>query len=114
MAADFAAQLESIAELEARGGPDDFPSTAAFVASALRLSLREARERIALACQELPLARSALSEGNLSPRHFVEIARLLAHAPDWLPSETATATEQALVTVAGQASVETVRKWPGG
>ncbi|HWD01989.1 MAG TPA: DUF222 domain-containing protein [Amycolatopsis sp.] len=110
MSSDYAAQLDSIAELDARGGPDGFPSTAAFLTSALNLTPGEARERIAQARQELPLARKALAGGDISHSHFTEIARLLAQAPDWLTAPIYTATEEALVTAAAQASLPTLRK----
>lgn len=107
----YAAQLETIRELEARGAlPEGYTSTSAYLATILHVTLREARARIAQATGTLPLTWKALSAGEITAQHAAVIAEFLADAPRWLTPEDYTVAEDTLVTLAAQANPSVVRR----
>uniref|UniRef100_UPI00052637B5 DUF222 domain-containing protein n=1 Tax=Amycolatopsis jejuensis TaxID=330084 RepID=UPI00052637B5 len=107
----YARQLGAIRELEDRGiAPAEHPTMAAFLTTALHITPREARTRVAQAKGDLPLARKALAAGNLTAQHVAVIAECLAAAPDWLTPEDYTVAEDTLVTLATQADATVVHR----
>ncbi|WP_370934861.1 DUF222 domain-containing protein [Amycolatopsis sp. cg13] len=107
----YAAQLETIREVEARGAvPEGYSSTAAYLATILHVTPREARARLAQATGSLPLTWKALTEGEITAQHAAVIAEFLADAPRWLTPEDYTVAEDTLVTLAAQANPGTVRR----
>ncbi|GAB3370635.1 HNH endonuclease signature motif containing protein [Amycolatopsis echigonensis] len=107
----YAAQLETIRELESRGAvPEGYSSTSAYLATILHVTLREARARLAQATGTLPLTWKALSAGEITAQHATVIAEFLADAPRWLTPEDYTVAEDTLVTLAGQANPSIVRR----
>ncbi|MYW93278.1 DUF222 domain-containing protein [Amycolatopsis rubida] len=107
----YAAQLETIRELESRGAlPEGYTSTSAYLATILHVTLREARSRLAQATGTLPLTWKALSAGEITAQHAAVIAEFLAAAPRWLTPEDYTVAEDTLVTLAAQANPSIVRR----
>ncbi|WP_116202379.1 HNH endonuclease signature motif containing protein [Amycolatopsis circi] len=107
----YAAQLETIRELESRGAvPEGYSSTAAYLATILHVTPREARSRLAQANGTLPLTWKALTAGEITAQHAAVIAEFLADAPRWLTPEDYTVAEDTLVTLAVQANPGTVRR----
>ncbi|MET9258790.1 DUF222 domain-containing protein [Amycolatopsis sp. NPDC004079] len=107
----YAAQLETIREVESRGAiPEGYSSTAAYLATILHVTPREARARLAQATGSLPLTWKALTEGEITAQHAAVIAEFLADAPRWLTPEDYTVAEDTLVTLAAQANPGTVRR----
>uniref|UniRef100_UPI00052597A5 DUF222 domain-containing protein n=1 Tax=Amycolatopsis jejuensis TaxID=330084 RepID=UPI00052597A5 len=107
----YAWQLEVIREMEDRGvTPEGHPSTAVFLATAVHLTPREARTRVAQAVGNFSLTRKALTAGDLTAQHAAVIAECLASAPDWLTPEDYTVAEDTLVTLATQADATVVRR----
>ncbi|WP_406637075.1 DUF222 domain-containing protein [Amycolatopsis sp. WGS_07] len=107
----YAEQLETIRELDSRGTvPEGYSSTAAYLATILHLTPREARSRLAQATGSLPLTSKALTAGEITAQHAAVIAEFLATAPRWLTPEDYTVAEDTLVTLAQQANPGTVRR----
>ncbi|WP_156096892.1 DUF222 domain-containing protein, partial [Amycolatopsis jejuensis] len=94
----YARHLELIREMTDRGVvPEGHPSTAVFLATALHVTPREARSRVAQATADLPLTRKAAAAGGVSAQHVSVITEGLAAVPDWLAAEDYIAAEDTLV-----------------
>ncbi|WP_370946894.1 DUF222 domain-containing protein [Amycolatopsis sp. cg5] len=91
-----------------------YRNTSVFLVNALRLSYKEARARVAHAKLAMPIAKTALASGKINREHLQEIERVLSRAPESLPDTELAAGEDALVTLARQASPFTVRKSGAG
>ncbi|WP_245757718.1 DUF222 domain-containing protein [Amycolatopsis xylanica] len=85
-------------------------NTSVFLVSALRLSYKEARARVAQAKLAMPVAKTAMASGKINREHLQEIEHVMSQAPESLPDAERTADEDSLVALAQQASPFTVRK----
>src|SRR3954454_192030 len=109
---DYARMLDLVADFDKRGlavekGARD---TAAFLSNALRVSPKEAKDRVAEATADLPEMRKSLESGDINREHAHEIQHILAQAPDSVPEEELSATEATLVELAQQAIPSVVRR----
>lgn len=111
MSQTYGRMLALVAEADERGlaASKNYTSTAKFLAVSLRLSLREARARVAQATTSMPLTALALAEGAINAEHVAEIQRTLSQAPAAVSAEDREFGERMLITLARQAPPRSVR-----
>ncbi|MDT7724096.1 MAG: hypothetical protein QOI21_672, partial [Actinomycetota bacterium] len=80
-----------------------YRNTAVFLAAAMRLSVREAKARVAHATTPMPLTGKALSAGTITVEHVTVIHKALAKAPEDLSADLLAYAEKTLVDLAVQA-----------
>jgi Domain of unknown function (DUF222) len=117
--------LGLVAEAEQRdlGAALGYRNTVAWLGSALRLSTREAKQRVDHAkalmagttmtgdAQERELRETgeALARGEISREHVAEIQRVFAHCPKGIDTESRAQTQSTLLELARQAKPEALR-----
>ncbi|WP_027945637.1 DUF222 domain-containing protein, partial [Amycolatopsis taiwanensis] len=123
---DYAQMLAIVGEAEQRGLGKSlgFKDTSAFLTDALRISAREAKQRIEHAAATMPSSSltgvpqppplsatgEALAAGAINAEHVQAITAIFQACPAEIPVEQREADEQILVNLARQAGPEAVRK----
>ncbi|WP_370941855.1 DUF222 domain-containing protein [Amycolatopsis sp. cg5] len=108
----YARVLDLVEEFERRKlGPGlGTRSTALFLERIMFLSRREAARRVRHATTDMPLARQAAREGDLSAEHLDEIEKTLSQTPSWLTPENRAEDEKMLIGLAKMATPISVAK----
>ncbi|WP_043841954.1 HNH endonuclease signature motif containing protein [Amycolatopsis taiwanensis] len=122
----YAEMLAIVGEIEQRGLAKSlgFKDTSAFLTDALRISGREARQRIEHAAAIMPSSSltgvpqppplsatgEALATGDINAEHVHAITAIFQACPTEIPAEQREADERILVELARQAGPEAVRK----
>jgi uncharacterized protein DUF222/HNH endonuclease len=103
--------LTLVSEADNRGlaASKGYRNTTVFLATAMRLSPREAKARVAHATTAMPLTGKALAEGSINPEHVALIHKVLSQAPADLDDDLRVYAEKTLVDLAVQAPPRSVR-----
>lgn len=84
-------------------------STALFLERILLMSRKESRRRVRHATADMPLARHAARDGDISAEHLDELERIFSQTPTWLTPKQRSTDENELVDLARKAIPGNVR-----
>jgi hypothetical protein len=107
----YGRMITLVSEADNRGlaTTQGYRNTTVFLATALRLSPREAKARVAHATTPMPLTGKALADGTITPEHVALIHHVLSEAPKDLDPDLVEYAEKTLVDLAVQAPPRSVR-----